>query len=349
MAGGAASGLGARSGPSLGWAPGAQPVLECVGADCCSPLACSRAAAPPTDHRGACVCLPAQEEGAAPDRGCASLPGGALPLRSLAAGPVAAWPAPLCLASPHVHTPPAAVPAAAAAAATKPLPSHPPAGILLNSQFSSNYFSISQVEQNFDDFAQEFKGGWAWGGGVLGSGRWRLRSAAGGAERAVSEVATERGGDRSRPAGGRIWMASACRIAHIRYASLAHPGLPRLCRAGQAAGLRLLLAVQQDQGLWVQGGQRDSRAAHGDIQLELRQPVLPAGMRNVRNGALGFSSMQQDAACTEGTHRQQTDAQRTKVGGTCLPTCPHHAGPGRLLRGLAPRASCRDGPVSRNM
>lgn len=30
-------------------------------------------------------------------------------------------------------------------------------GILLNSQFSSNYFSISQVEQNFDDFAQEFK------------------------------------------------------------------------------------------------------------------------------------------------------------------------------------------------
>jgi hypothetical protein len=30
--------------------------------------------------------------------------------------------------------------------------------MLLNSQFSSNYFSISQVEQNFDDFADYFKG-----------------------------------------------------------------------------------------------------------------------------------------------------------------------------------------------
>ena len=41
----------------------------------------------------------------------------------------------------------------------------PPAGMLLNSQFSSNYFSISQVEQNFDDFADYFKGeqGAGWG------------------------------------------------------------------------------------------------------------------------------------------------------------------------------------------
>ena len=32
------------------------------------------------------------------------------------------------------------------------------AGMLLNSQFSSNYFSVSQVEQNFDEFEAEFAG-----------------------------------------------------------------------------------------------------------------------------------------------------------------------------------------------
>jgi hypothetical protein len=37
--------------------------------------------------------------------------------------------------------------------------------MLLNSQFSSNYFSISQVEQNFDDFADYFKGEQGAGGG----------------------------------------------------------------------------------------------------------------------------------------------------------------------------------------
>lgn len=30
--------------------------------------------------------------------------------------------------------------------------------MLLSSQFTSNYFSISQVEQNFDDFAADFAG-----------------------------------------------------------------------------------------------------------------------------------------------------------------------------------------------
>jgi hypothetical protein len=29
--------------------------------------------------------------------------------------------------------------------------------MLLSSQFTSNYFAVSQVEQNFDDFAEDFK------------------------------------------------------------------------------------------------------------------------------------------------------------------------------------------------
>jgi hypothetical protein len=33
------------------------------------------------------------------------------------------------------------------------------AGLLLNGQFSPNYFSISQVEQHFDDFTEEFEKG----------------------------------------------------------------------------------------------------------------------------------------------------------------------------------------------
>lgn len=44
--------------------------------------------------------------------------------------------------------------------------------MLLNSQFSSNYFSISQVEQNFDDFDKEFTCERAFGClGVGGGGR----------------------------------------------------------------------------------------------------------------------------------------------------------------------------------
>lgn len=35
--------------------------------------------------------------------------------------------------------------------------------MLLSSQFTSNYFSISQVEQNFDDFAADFAGARSWG------------------------------------------------------------------------------------------------------------------------------------------------------------------------------------------
>lgn len=42
----------------------------------------------------------------------------------------------------------------------RPRPRPPPhaPGLLLSSQFSTNYFSISQVEQFFDDFADDFKG-----------------------------------------------------------------------------------------------------------------------------------------------------------------------------------------------
>jgi hypothetical protein len=31
-------------------------------------------------------------------------------------------------------------------------------GMILSSQFPSNYFSVSEVEQFFDDFGDEFKG-----------------------------------------------------------------------------------------------------------------------------------------------------------------------------------------------
>lgn len=51
----------------------------------------------------------------------------------------------------------------------------PAAGILLNSQFSSNYFAISQVEQNFPDFAAAFAGAPAEAGGAHQHARLRAR------------------------------------------------------------------------------------------------------------------------------------------------------------------------------
>ena len=94
------------------------------------------------------------------------------------------------------------------------------AGILLNSQFSSNYFSVSQVEQNFPDFAADFEGRSAWQSVCRGALGVRVR---------VSMVGLVGLGAVQHAMGGRarpVW-----RPIHPRHLPFKR-GLPPPCFAG---------------------------------------------------------------------------------------------------------------------
>jgi hypothetical protein len=271
--------------------------------------------------RGASVCLPAAQQGPAPHRGCACLLFTACSAFCLVLSSAFSWSllsSALCavqlshvLAVSHrllgswsaLHfiadcfaaPPPASLLHVSCLAlwcltcVSAPLPLLPllacPAGMLLQTQFSPNYFSVSQVEQNFEGFATEFEGRLALAAPhctpVLrraaappGRGLLCCRPTASGTSplglRRVSLCCASCSpalmNDQHVSCNSR---ASFTLLFVHRYFAPRFPPPPpvSLCRCRPAARLELLLALQPYAGLRLQGSQRNSRAAASQLQL----------------------------------------------------------------------------------
>lgn len=202
--------------------------------------------------------------------------------------------------------------------------------MLLSSQFPSNYFSISQVEQFFDDFAADFAGARA----HACVPNKRTPCAAQPLQAALGSALLQHGRQ-------GVWLGRACRRAaecagaaraavHPVWAPAPHPpicvrpppGPSALPRRSAAAGRAGLLALQPSAGLWVQGRQRGAGAAQDHLLVRAgpapgRRPAADARLAACgAAAAAGRPARQSAGARPHAAGRRQCQSQQHQTNET---------------------------------